>query len=323
MIDAKRAEKLLKALEQEDRDLLVYSGAISKPNLDRFISVLVEAKSRQRTKISLVLSTYGGDAHCAYRLARLIQDLYGLDGGFRLVVLGPCKSAGTLIAVGASELAMSPFGELGPLDVQLAKDDEIAVRTSGLDTLGALAMLQSEAFKAFEHYMVAIVNRSGNTVSTKAAFDVSGTLVAGLFQPVAAKIDPHRMSEVDRMMKIAKEYGERLGGANLKDDSGESLERLISGYPTHEFIIDTKEAREIFETVLRPSESENAVAELLPDRVLYPTGKTHVFDVTGILESIVKNGERETTAETQQDESCGGGVHGVGDHEGDSAEAAP
>lgn len=59
MIDWKRAEKLLKALEQEDRDLLVYSGAISKPNLDRFISAVVEAKSRNRKRISLVLSTYG------------------------------------------------------------------------------------------------------------------------------------------------------------------------------------------------------------------------------------------------------------------------
>lgn len=123
------------------------------------------------------------------------------------------------------------------------------------------------------------------------------------------------------MMKIAKEYGERLGGANLKDDSGKSLERLISGYPTHEFIIDTKEAREIFETVLQPSESGQAVAELLPDRVLYPTGKTDIFDVTRILESIVQAGEDEAKSETQQDEPDGA-VHGLGDREGDSGEAA-
>ena len=319
MVDPNRAKKLLNALEKDDRDLLVYSGAISRPNLDRFISTLIDAKSRSRQKISLVLSTYGGDAHCAYRLARLIQDLY-VKGGFRLVVLEPCKSAGTLVAVGADELAMSPFGELGPLDVQLAKDDEIAVRASGLDTLGALAMLRSEAFKAFEHYMVAIVNRSGNTVSTKTAFDVSGALVAGLFQPIAAKIDPHRMSEVDRMMKIAKEYGERLGGANLRDDSEASLERLISGYPTHEFIIDTREASAIFKTVLAPSESEKAVVELLPEQVLYPTGSADVLDVTEILESIVKDAERKTTVEAPQDETDGGGVHGVGDHEGDCGE---
>lgn len=167
----------------------------------------------------------------------------------------------------------------------------------------------------------AIVNRSGNTVSTKTAFDVSGTLVAGLFQPVAAKIDPDRLSEVDRMMKIAKEYGERLGGANLKDDSGESLERLNSGYPTHEFIIDTKEAREILKAVLLPSEFEQAVAGLTPDRISYPTGKTDFFDVTTILESIVQAGEGETTPEAEDDEPDGA-VHGLGDCEGDSGEAA-
>ena len=43
MVDPNQAKKLLNALEKDDRDLLVYSGAISRPNLDRFISTLIDA----------------------------------------------------------------------------------------------------------------------------------------------------------------------------------------------------------------------------------------------------------------------------------------
>lgn len=324
MINKERAQELLQALEEEDRDLFFYSGDISQSNPNRFIvTTLLEAQGRARKNVSLVLSTHGGDAHSAYRLARLIQDRYGSNGRFRLVVLGPCKSAGTLVAVGAGELAMSLFGELGPLDVQLRKHDEIAGWTSGLDTLGALAMLQSEAFNAFEHYLTAIVGRSGYTVSTKTACDVSGTLVSGLFQPIASQIDPHRLSEVDRSMKIAQEYGNRLGGPNLKEgESGRSLKRLISGYPTHDFIIDTKEAREIFETVLPPSVPEMTVVELFSNLVLYPESRVWTVDVTKTLESIADPDKATETPATPSNSPDGGGVDGVGDSERDGEETA-
>ena len=36
-----------------------------------------------------------------------------------------CKSAGTLLLIGATSLIISDRGELGPLDVQLSKPDEI------------------------------------------------------------------------------------------------------------------------------------------------------------------------------------------------------
>ncbi len=36
-------------------------------------------------------------------------------GRVTLWVIGPCKSAGTLVAIGAHEIAFAPHGELGPL----------------------------------------------------------------------------------------------------------------------------------------------------------------------------------------------------------------
>ena len=138
-----KMHEVLEMLEADDRDLFCYRGVISYENVIRLRQTLLKARLRNRSKASLVLTTNGGDANEAYRLARFFQESYGQLGGFRVVVLGPCKSAGTLVAVGATELAMGPLGELGPLDVQLAKQDEIAIQSSGLNTLGALATLQS------------------------------------------------------------------------------------------------------------------------------------------------------------------------------------
>lgn len=319
MSSTDQAQQTLKLLADEGRDLFLYSGEITQSNVNRVIAILMKARSRKRTKASLVLTTPGGDANHAYRLARLFQERYGPEN-FRLVVLGPCKSAGTLVAIGAGELAMGPFGELGPLDVQLAKRDEIAIRRSGLDTLGALAMLQTEAFAAFENYMVAMIKRSGGIVSTKTACDISATIVSGLFQPIASQIDPHQLSEVERMMKIAQQYGERLGTPNLKDrETGEALRRLIRDYPTHEFIIDREETSEIFEAVAIPSEAEQVVVGLFPQSVMYYSeeGETEIRDVVNELESI------SSSAQPSESRPGSGQPSGIESYQGDGAGAPP
>ncbi len=50
--------------------------------------------------------TEGGDADPAYRIARCLQDHYDR---FSLFVSGYCKSAGTLVALGAHELQMKAY----------------------------------------------------------------------------------------------------------------------------------------------------------------------------------------------------------------------
>ncbi len=215
---------ILADLGEQDRDLFLYSGSIDQNSVNDFFLAVLTRQEKPRSNISLILTTWGGDPHQAYRMAWLLKRLYST---FRVVVLGPCKSAGTLVAVGANELAFGLFGELGPLDIQLTKPDEIAVTNSGLDTLGALAIMRSQAFNSFEENMVDIIKKSRGLVSMKAASDMAAQLVIGLFQPMIQQIDPHRLSEVNRMMRIAKEYGKKLGMPNLKDDKESQLDRLI------------------------------------------------------------------------------------------------
>lgn len=66
---------------------------------------------------------------------------------FTLFVSGLCKSAGTLVAVGAHELIMSDYGELGPLDVQMPKQDAVWEMQSGLTVMSTLNTL-TELFRS-------------------------------------------------------------------------------------------------------------------------------------------------------------------------------
>src|SRR5262245_13144573 len=85
-------------------DVFVFSGGIDERSAARFIDCVVE-KAERKPRSCLFLTTGGGDPHAAFRMARCWRTYYQST---RLLVVGPCKSAGTLLAVGAHELALGP-----------------------------------------------------------------------------------------------------------------------------------------------------------------------------------------------------------------------
>lgn len=124
-----------------DSDVLLLNSPIYL-TINYDVGRLCKNRSR-RPNLFLILVTNGGDADAAYRLAVLLQNQYKKVW---CLVTGICKSAGTLVAIGANKLVMSDQGELGPLDVQLYKEDEIGETRSGLTVLSALDTLHRHNF---------------------------------------------------------------------------------------------------------------------------------------------------------------------------------
>ncbi|MGB8097085.1 MAG: hypothetical protein WCF17_08015, partial [Terracidiphilus sp.] len=166
----------------------------------------------------LILVTEGGDPDAAYRIARCFQSCYEK---FTCVVSGYCKSAGTLITTGANELVVTDAGELGPLDIQMSKKDELWESQSGLTVMAALDALKEKAFSTFEHSFLEIKKRSLNTVTFKTAAEIAVKLSAGLFDPIFQQVDPMHVGEASRAQAIAKHYSMRLAyyGKNISDSS--------------------------------------------------------------------------------------------------------
>jgi len=223
-------------------DVITYAGEI---NTDGYHAVCAALETKQNENALLVLSTPGGDPHAGFRIARALQYNYS---GFRALVPRYCKSAGTLLIVGASELYLDDMSELGPLDIQVRKSDEIIGRNSGLDILQAVSYLQNHAMGAFRNYLVELTQAG---LSTRVASDICTKLTAGLFEPIFAQVDPMKMAEMQRATEIAFAYGQRLNekSGNLRADG---LVKLVTGYPSHGFVIDRKEARTVFITVHKP-----------------------------------------------------------------------
>lgn len=240
-----------------DADVIHFIGPVER-HADRWLIDACIARRRRKNAL-FVLVTLGGDADAAYRIARCLQDKYEK---FTLYVPGICKSAGTLIAIAAHELVLSDHGELGPLDVQMSKKDELWELQSGLTVMDALTDLKKNAFSSFEEFFLAIKGKSGGDITLRTATEIATNLTNGMFSPLFSQIDPIHIGEAARAMSIAGYYGKRLleHGNNIDRDS---LDFIMSAYPSHGFVIDRQEAENLFEVVREPSSNEISLTKML------------------------------------------------------------
>lgn len=252
-------------------DIFLYNGPISEEMYGKVVSELIQKK---RSKLLVIMVTLGGEANAAYRIGRLFQRL---GRPFVLFVPSYCKSAGTIVSLAANELWMSVFSELGPLDVQLLKYDEIGERRSGLTTYSALESIKQQAFETFSDAMMEIKERSRYRVRFRTAADLAMHLTVGLFQHLYSQVDPAAIGEDYRDLHVALEYGKRLAehSANLKRDA---VSDLVHKYPSHDFVIDEDEAKNLFKNVNSPPSEFFELLELLGDSAIKPlTDKDGIF----------------------------------------------
>lgn len=182
---------------------------------------------------------------------------------------GFCKSAGTLVALGAHELLMSDHGELGPLDVQLLKKDEIWETQSGLTVMYTLSALKGKALQAFDEFFLHTKGKYGSTVTLRTASQIATEMTSGLFTPIYRQIDPLYVGEATMAMLIAGRYGKRLlsEGRNIE---ASKLSRMIMEYPSHGYVIDRKEASELFCSVLKPTSAGTCLEKKLGNSARLP-----------------------------------------------------
>ena len=265
--------------EAERADILIFNGPTNRTCVHKFISFVIKRKRRKR--VILILVTSGGDADAAYRMARTLQSGYEHVTVF---VPGWCKSAGTLLAIGAHRIVMSAFAELGPLDVQLGKRDDLFEYASGLDIDSAMKQLEVLSFSMFEDVLLAIEHSSGNRITFKTASHLSAEIVTSLFGNLYSQIDPIRIGETTRLMTIAKDYGERLASKSKNFARPDGLDLLVSSYSSHGFVIDFEEASTIFKSVEHAGPHFVSIMEALGDYALYPIESTEEREyITGYL----------------------------------------
>lgn len=263
---------------------------------------LAKSTGPQNKKIVLALVTYGGLPNAAYKIGRYLQSIYDEVVGF---VPSICKSAGTLIVTGCHKLIISPFGEIGPLDVQLMQRDELLGRRSGLTTKSALEDLSKHSLDLFQNFVVEIISGSGGAVSFKLAADISARMSAQLMSKIYEQINPDALGQDARDLNIATEYCKRLNkrGKNIRS---EAIERLVHGYPSHDFVIDLEEAQEIFQRVEKPSQALYDIMKSRAEDMIVPRQRTPLVE---IIKIGATSADQSRSSNAEGSESYDGGAN--------------
>lgn len=232
-------------------------------------------------------------------MGRYLQSRYK---SVKVFVPGFCKSAGTLLAISADELAFSPYGELGPLDIQMAKTDDLGGLESGLNISEAFLMLEKRAKDTFHDLVGETTGGSGGIISFHTALHSASEIVSSLFGPIFARIDPEGVGSRARAMRIGEDYGLRLDNKykNLKPNA---LSLLSQSYPSHGFVIDLQEAEMLFKRVREASDSEKAVVERTGDACRIPERRLCIENLTELYNEISapENTNESDDTEKRQD----------------------
>lgn len=223
-----------------DCDVILFQGGVRSGIYVTWKNVIrKQVASSHNSRVLVVIGTSGGDPHEAFRMMRLLQECYKV---IDVVILGWCYSAGTLFALGANTIYMAVGANLGPLDVQLRKEDDLS-RMSGECYRQALLDVNDIAKRMFNSHFVGLKSRSDILISTQTASAVASELTKGLLSPITQQIEPGRLGEMMRSQGIGMSYGLRLMKRNYDKSRSERItKQLTQGYPSHDTLIDSAEA---------------------------------------------------------------------------------
>lgn len=305
-----------KVEEHYDADIFLISTGIDDGLAERIHLWTHNDNVKRHKNALLMLCTYGGYPDAAYKIARSIQIAYNTaeekkkedSPQFYLFVNGPCKSAGTLIATGADNYLLTDAAEFGPIDAQIRKPDEAGERTSGLVTVEAFDPLRKQALTTFCDIFSHLRHDVNFALSSRMAAEIANNLTVGLLAPVYAQIDPLRVAELDRILRIGAGYAERLSHGNLIDGA---IGILLARYPSHSFVIDRDEAKKVlFKNVEYPIDELANLGEYFCS--LDERGLGNSFPVK-VLSTPEKEADHVGQDNERDSQGAGGGEQEIGE----------
>ncbi|MCL1791195.1 MAG: peptidase [Peptococcaceae bacterium] len=172
-------------------------------------------------RLDLFLNSYGGNIDTPYKLVKMLR---GFCRDLTVIVPVAAKSAASMIVLGADQIIMGPFAELGPIDPvvrhPLYPDTWISVQAA------------QYSYDFFER----LIDRCSPDQVMQ---------ILSLFE----KIDPWILGDYTKMLKSSHQYAESL----LKDYMfkenphlvGPLVDKMINSYFSHGYPITKTEAQEM------------------------------------------------------------------------------
>lgn len=187
--------------------------------VDTIEMILPEARKFDR--LDLFLHSPGGFLDSAYKIIRICKEY---SSEFNVIVPLAAKSAATVICLGANEIVMTVFAELGPIDPIIQHPYKPDVRVPARSIKDFFAFLNS-------------------TETEKILVDPQFKI------QMSSLLDPYLIGSYQTALNSSKQIAEKLLRENaLKSKPelvDEAVKKLTEFYYSHSYVIDRNEAREI------------------------------------------------------------------------------
>lgn len=254
-------------------------------------------------ELDVILQTGGGDIDAAFSILKILK-----KSCKKLNIIVPlfAKSAGTLICLGADNLLLTDLSELGPLDTQIREKDSQDYK-SALNALNALRQIRLHSLETLDITTKLIIDRSDMNISEaiKLAIKFTGETSGRLY----SKLDPNKIGEYARALDVGMKYGVTIMARYMGWDhakAGKMIRRLVYSYPSHGYVIDIDELKELGLPTDKIEDKEELFPHImnLRDRLLelYSNKETLIQLIEYSDNSDTKNKEDSTTDISNKEE---------------------
>jgi len=203
---------------------------------------MVLPETRKINRLDLFLHSPGGFLDSAYKIVGICKE-YANE--FNVIVPLAAKSAATVICLGANEIVMTVFAELGPIDPIIQHPYKPQVR------------VPARSIKDFFDFL-------NSTETEKIPVDPQ------FRTQMSSLLDPYLIGSYQTALNSSKQIAEKLLKENALKNKPQlvdaAVKKLTEYYYSHSYVIDRNEAKEIGLNVIKAESKaklDQAVRQLL------------------------------------------------------------
>jgi hypothetical protein len=211
---------------------------------------LLNLPSRPVEKLDIFLVSNGGNGVIPWRLVSLFREF---AKGFSVIIPYRAYSAATLLALGADEIVMHPFGELGPIDPTVSN------AFNPKNQFGQPIGISVEDVKAY----ISFIKKTGITHEDE---------LVKTMEILATQVHPLALGNVERFVSQSRMMATKILRTHMDEKSGHMIDEIVENMTSKLFFhghpINRKEAKDDLGLKVKmdlPPEVETAIWNLYLD----------------------------------------------------------
>jgi len=193
-----------------------------------FFDHLLLLPTRPVGRLDVFLCSNGGSGTVPWRLVSLFREY---ANSFNVLIPYRAYSAASLLALGADEIVMHPFAELGPIDPTVSNDFNPTEENTGR-RLG----ISVEDVKAYVNFIKATVGITHEDELVRA------------IEVLAQKVHPLALGNVERFLAQSRMIAKKILRTHMTEADDHAIEEIVENMASklyfHGHPINRKEARE-------------------------------------------------------------------------------